>query len=328
MKNSPLLEVKNLSVSLVSDTDFSKKTNIQIIDDISFHINKGEIFGIVGESGCGKSITALSLIQLLSSVNGQIDKGSILFENQDISQLKEEQKQGIRGKEIAMIFQEPASAFNPLIPLGKQVLEIYNLHAIPPNQKHINDLLKKMGLSDVDRVLSSYPHELSGGMLQRIMIVCALLLRPKLIIADEPTTALDVTVQAQIMELLKENKQECSILLISHNLGLMAQYTDRIAIMYAGRLCEEGLTEDFFKDPKHPYSLALLKAFPDIEGQERIETIGGQVLLPQDYQEACRFLNRCESKFEPCYQKPKYSTLRKNKKVACFLFDKESVNEL
>lgn len=245
------------------------KQNHPLSHGISFEIQAGEFFALVGESGSGKSITAMSALGLYPEPGGYLAGGHVLFEGQNLSTLSEKQWQKLRGKEIAVIFQEPGAALSPLYPIGKQLLEAWKLHhpSASEGQKRIAELMQKVGLFDEQRILKSYPHQLSGGMLQRICIVMALLHKPKLLIADEPTTALDVTIQAQIIQLLAELRAEMgsALLMITHNLALVSQYADRICVLMEGRKVEEASAQDFFKGPKHPYSRELLQATPRLE---------------------------------------------------------------
>lgn len=239
----PLLKIRNLSIGFKTESGGI----LPIVDSIDLEIASGEVLGIVGESGCGKTITALAILRLLPVPQSQIISGSIHFNGQDLLTLPAKDLYAIRGNQISMIFQEPFSAMNPLYTINQQLLECFQYHPVKNPEERILDFMKKVGIADPGRVIQAYPHQLSGGMLQRVMIAMALLLEPKLIIADEPTTALDVTVQAQIMDLLKGLQRELgvSLLLITHNLGLIAQYADRIGVMYAGRMVEEGPVEAF-----------------------------------------------------------------------------------
>ncbi len=326
MNNMALLEVKNLSVAF--NTENGK---IQITDKVSFSIEKGEIYGLVGESGCGKSVTAYSILKILPQPAGVIQGGEVLFQGEDILTFDQEKLARLRGESISMIFQEPGSALNPLVKIKRQLLECFEYHTSGFKSKkqrevRVIELLKKVGFSDPQRILNAYPHELSGGMLQRVVITMALLLKPKLIIADEPTTALDVTVQAQIMELLVGLQKEsgCSILLITHNLNLIAQYADRLGVMYAGRIVEECSVDDFVKGANHPYTKGLLKAIPNLDSTcFDLKAIPGQVPQPKDFVKGCRFYERCEMAFEACRQKPELKKIENCRKVACFLFEEE-----
>lgn len=336
MRKEALLDVQNLSVAIdiPADSSSSKKTSgfessLVLTDKLNFQIQAGEVFALVGESGCGKTITAQAILRLLPVPGGRIKEGKVYFEGRDLFS----QVHTLRGKEIAMIFQEASSALDPLIPLSKQLEEVFVLHALLKKgkkdenwskaQNRIRGLLFRMGFAEPERVLSSYPHQLSGGMLQRVMIAMALLLTPKLLIADEPTTALDVTVQAQVMDLLQEDckKEGTAVLFITHNLGLVAQYADRLAVMYAGRIVEESSVKEFFKQAQHPYSQGLLGAFPDIRKKKELLPIGGQVPLPSNYEAGCRFRPRCAQAFAKCLEKPRFQQQQEKQRVACFLYD-------
>ena len=281
---------------------------LQLTDHVSFVLNEGEIHGLIGESGCGKSITSLAIMGMLPEPGGTLISGSVCFRNKDVYSLDEPELNGLRGAKISMIFQEPFSAMNPLIRVGDQMLEVFEYHRTDfDRHQKIRDLLKEVGLSDHARILNSYPHELSGGMLQRIMIAMSLLLDPEVLIADEPTTALDVTVQAQIMSLVvrlcKERKM--SVLLISHNISLMAQYADRISVMYAGQIVESNETGRFLSHPMHPYSKGLMRAIPSLDREDkRIIPIPGQVPEPAKYGSGCRFRERCPEATPQCQVPP------------------------
>ena len=319
-----LIRVENLSVGFTSEG----KT-VPITENVSFEIHPGEIYGLVGESGCGKTVTCLSLLRLLPQPAGKILTGSIEFKGRNLLELELEEMRKIRGREISMIFQEPAVALNPVLNIQRQLLECFEFHSfdrakINPEAR-IDEVLKQVGFPDPGRILRAHPHELSGGMLQRVMIAMALLLKPDVLIADEPTTALDVTVQAQIMDLLKELQKEAgtAILMITHNMGLIAQYADRLGVMYAGRLVEESQTEKFLAGPLHPYSKGLLAAIPDLAlDKPDLTPIPGQVPLPREFVNGCRFKERCEQAFEPCDNRPILKNSQsENRKVSCFLYD-------
>ncbi len=321
----PLLKVENLSLGFANaDT---KSGVIAITEGVNFEIYPGEIYGLVGESGCGKTVTALSLLKLLPSPGGKVLAGRVLYKGRDILSLSAEETRKLRGSEIAMIFQEPGAALNPLYTVQQQMREPFQYHTFAgDSEKRILELLDRVGIADPKRILKAYPHELSGGMLQRVMIAMALLLNPSFIIADEPTTALDVTVQAQIMDLLTGLSSEfnTAILMITHNLNLIAQYADRVAVMYAGRMIEEGTVEDVLQHPLHPYSQGLLEALPKLKGKPTgLHPILGQVPRPKDYVQGCRFQDRCAKAFAPCSSQPTFQNvalpLAKAHHVACFL---------
>ncbi len=323
MNREPLLEVEDLTVCF--DTD---EGTVEVTDKVSFEIFPGEIFGLVGESGCGKTVTALALLKLLPKPGSRIISGRSFFDGKDILSLSSEELRHVRGKDISMIFQEPAAALNPLLTVRSQLMECFEYHESHGNKEEmVLDLLHRVGFPDPERNVSSFPHELSGGMLQRVMIAMALLMQPTLIIADEPTTALDVTVQAQILELLVEMQREMgtSILLITHNLSLIAQYANRLAVMYAGRIVEKSDLESFLSNCLHPYTHGLLEALPDLRAERpELHPIQGQVPQPKDYEEGCRFRERCKYAFERCIEKPDLFVHGDGQEVACFLYDKEA----
>ncbi len=317
MEASPLLEIKNLSLGIKT-----KKTELTLTEGVSFNIHPGEIYGLVGESGCGKTITAFSILKLYPEPGGSQLNGDIFFEGKNHKDLTGKNLHDFRGKTCSMIFQEPGSALNPLIQIKRQLRECFQLHSLKTDDDEIIKILKRVGFPDPNRILNAYPHELSGGMMQRIMIAMALLLKPKLIIADEPTTALDVTVQAQIMNLIEELRSEhgVSILLITHNLNLIAQYADRVGVMYAGRMVEEGKVEPFFNKPRHPYTKGLLAALPQSHGKHfDFKSIPGQVPLPRDFPEGCRFAERCSESLEQCSKRPDMKWIDDQHRVSCFL---------
>jgi len=311
-----LLEVSDLSIGINRSDGV-----LPLTDRVSFHLNQGEVLGLIGESGCGKSITSLAIMGMLPEPGGTLLNGKVQFMGQDIFSLSEAGLNQLRGQKISMIFQEPFAAMNPLIRIGDQMLEVFEYHPVDFDKyQKIKDLLDEVGLTDHNRILQSYPHELSGGMLQRIMIAMSLLLDPDLLIADEPTTALDVTVQAQIMNLIVRLKKErkMSVLLISHNISLMAQYTDRICVMYAGQIVESNHTESFLEQPNHPYSNGLMHAIPTLDKQERkIISIPGQVPEPGKHNQGCRFKSRCIHATDLCLSDPPEKTMAKEGRYRC-----------
>ena len=323
MKQKNLLEIKELSVGFKNNN-----STINVLNDISLDIKKNEILGIAGESGSGKSVLALSTLKLLPK-HSFINKGSILFGNRDILSLNEKEMQKIRGREIGIIFQDPSSSLSPLLKIRKQIKEAILFHS-KKDSKEIEEesirILEKLNIKDARQKLNSYPYELSGGLKQRIIIAISIMQSAKLIIADEPTTALDVTTQAQILDIFKKIKKEgTSILFISHNLGVINKICDRVAIIYASNIVEEGATDDIFSSPKHPYTKALLKAIPELTTKKKkLDTIAGQILIPSLYGNFCHFHNRCPFAFERCRnEKPKLKIVDGNRKVACFLEDKK-----
>lgn len=299
--NEPILSLQDVSVA------FGVKESIAVTDRLSFEIFPREFFALVGESGCGKSVTAMSILRLLPVPSAKIVSGHIIFNGHDLMELSVTEMNKIRGSSISCIFQEPMQALNPVIPIGKQLLEVLRFQKKEEAMQRITHYLNLAGLSDIKRIWNAYPHEMSGGMLQRICIVMALLPSPSLIIADEPTTALDVTVQAQIMDVLKRLSQESNtaVLLITHNMGLVAQYASRVGVMYAGRLVETGSVDQVIHSPLHPYTKGLLAAIPDgVEGVHSISFIPGHVPNPQDFSCGCRFANRCTRYDDKCDQYP------------------------
>lgn len=313
-----LYQVQNLSVGFKDQNKVLK-----ITDSVSFTIHRGEWYALVGESGCGKSLTALALVGLLPSPYGQIIQGSLTYKNTPIQNYSQKEWSQLRGKEIGMIFQEPMSALNPLYRMNRQLLECFDYHSASFNkEKRIQEVLQLVGLTDSLRVLQAYPHQLSGGMQQRMMIAMAILLEPQFLIADEPTTALDVTIQAQIMEVLGRLQKEMglSLLFITHNLALMVQYSHRIGVMYAGRMVEESTAEAFIHHPIHPYTQGLIKALPGSRNKsfQTWESIPGRVPSPKDFVEGCRFYDRCALKGPECIQKPQMLQLNPEHTVSCW----------
>lgn len=284
---------------------FTKEGLVKAIDGIDFTINKGETLALVGESGCGKSMTALSLLRLVPEP-GRIVAGDIIFNGLDLLHIPETEIRRVRGNDISMIFQEPMTSLNPVFKIGDQITESLQLHRGHDKQKAIRtaaELLYQVGIPSAEQRLKDYPHQLSGGMRQRVMIAMALACNPQLLIADEPTTALDVTIQAQIMALLARLQAERNMatLLITHDLGVVAEYADRVAIMYAGLILETAPVKEIYADPRHPYTRGLLKCIPKVgEWQERLIPIDGSVPRTGDNREGCSFLDRCPESFAPC----------------------------
>ena len=340
----PVLRVKDVSVAFGFDKNGNSRDGrspLQVTDRVSFDIFPGEFFALVGESGCGKSVTAMSILRLLPWPSAKIVNGEILFDvgandaqtqdARDLVKLPLKDLQSVRGSEIACIFQEPMQALNPVVTIKKQLLEVFKFGAVSKSAQSQNapskqdsaqsqkechsrldresplDLIREQlrlaGFTDPDRVLNSYPHELSGGMLQRVCIVMALLPKPKLIIADEPTTALDVTVQAQVLAVLKDmaEKTGTAVLLITHNMGIVSQYAHRVAVMYAGRIVEEGPVREVINHPMHPYTQGLLAAIPESHSDLRtLASIPGSVPHPKDFAKGCRFADRCSHCADEC----------------------------
>ena len=288
---APLLEIKDLSVRFSTDDG-----EVEALDKVSFGINPGQTVGVVGESGCGKSVTAYSIMRLLPQPMGMITNGSILFQGKNLLDLDTEEMQGIRGNEIGMIFQEPMNALNPVQKIGNQLTEVFHLHQeMDDHQAWSNSvrMLESVGIPSPENRMHEYPHQLSGGMRQRVVIAMALACKPKIIIADEPTTALDVTVQAQILDLLHNLQKEngCSILLITHDLGVIAENCDEVCVMYAGRVVERGSTEKIFASPHHAYTQDLLDSIPKLKGspKAKLKTIEGIVPSLLELNQGCRY---------------------------------------
>ena len=292
---SHLLEVEKLTTSFKGDFG----TNIRV-DHIDFHVDKGEFVCIVGESGCGKSVTSLSIMGLLAR-NGEVTGGKVMFDGKNLLKLSEKELDDIRGNQITMIFQDPLTSLNPVFTIGSQITESIITH-MKLSRKEAKEraemLLQKVGMPDAKATMKKYPHTLSGGMRQRVMIAMALSCNPKLLIADEPTTALDVTIQAQIMNLIKELQQEndMAVILITHDIGLVAQMADRVLVMYAGQLIEEAPVKELFKNPKHPYTQALLASIPSIRDDEDRQLFSIPGIVPENYDDidGCRFAGRCK----------------------------------
>lgn len=322
---SPLLRVENLKTYF-----FYNKQEIPAVDGVDLQIEKGETVALVGESGCGKSMTSLSIMGLVPEPGGRIVEGSIKLEGTDLTRLSEDELCKIRGKDISMIFQEPMTSLNPVLTIGEQLIEVITYH-----QGHTRkmarevaiELLETVGFSRADEIMRDYPHRLSGGMRQRVMIAIAMSCLPKLLIADEPTTALDVTIQAQIMELLKElsKKSETSILLITHDLGVVSELAQRVVVMYAGQIVEEALLENLFYEPYHPYTVGLIESVPSLTGEiEELYTIKGNVPSPDSLPKGCRFAPRCSKAFDRCWiNMPELKSVSKNRFVRCFLYEEE-----
>jgi peptide/nickel transport system ATP-binding protein len=297
---SALLEVRNLRTCFPS-----KQGLTPVVDDVSFELNRGEVLALVGESGCGKSMTALSTLRLVPKP-GRVVEGQVLLDGVDLLGLHVTQMRHIRGARISMIFQEPMTCLNPVVRVGRQVVEAIRLHESVSKaeaRERVRALFGEVGIPDPEARLDAYPHELSGGLKQRVMIAMALSTRPEILIADEPTTALDVTVQAQILHLLRELQRErgTAILLITHDLGIVNELADRVAVMYAGRLVESGPREALFSNPLHPYAQGLLRSMPARSRPgEPLPEIPGVVPSPDEWPAGCRFSTRCPVRFEPC----------------------------
>jgi oligopeptide/dipeptide ABC transporter ATP-binding protein len=324
---SHLLEVKNLQTHF-----FTRAGVVRSVDGVSFHLDRGELLGLVGESGCGKSVTALSVMRLVGSP-GKIVGGEIWFDGEDLRAASEKRLREIRGDDIAMIFQDPMTSLNPVYTVGEQIAEALRLHrklSRAQAREGAIEAMREVAIPDPGRRAADYPHQLSGGMRQRVMIAMALACDPKLLIADEPTTALDVTIQAQILELLDglRKSRELAVLLITHDLGVVAEVADRVAVMYTGRIVEESPVAELFARPKMPYTEGLLKSVPKLtvgEAQkvERLQTIEGTVPKPTDLPPGCHFAPRCQYRMPRCTEGdriPLYE-LEGAVKVRCVLYD-------
>ena len=321
-----LLEVKDLQ------THFPTRAGlVRAVDGVSFYLDRGELLGLVGESGCGKSITALSIMRLIGQP-GRIVNGEILFDGKDLLKLSDAEMREMRGDDIAMIFQDPMTSLNPVYTVGEQIAEALRLHRKMSRKEAREatiEAMREVAIPDPARRLDDYPHQLSGGMRQRVMIAMALACNPKLLIADEPTTALDVTIQAQILELLDDlrKQRDLAVLLITHDLGVVAEVADRVAVMYTGRIVEESPVDELFARPKHPYTEGLLRSVPkltsdDVLRKERLETIEGVVPSPTDLPPGCHFAPRCVHRMPRCTDGriPLYQ-LDGGVQVRCVLYD-------
>ena len=300
-QTNPLLEVRDLKTYFATDRGVARA-----VDGVSFSIPPRTTMGLVGESGCGKSVTALSILRLIPSPPGRIAGGSILFEGQDLAALSEEEIRHVRGNQISMIFQEPMTSLNPVFTLGNQIMEAILTHQPVSHaeaREQTIDMLRRVKIPAAETLLDQYPHQISGGMRQRVMIAMALVCRPKLLIADEPTTALDVTIQAQILELLEDLQEEfgMSVLLITHDLGIVADVADQVAVMYAGRIVEMAPTVELFRNPQHPYTTGLFRSRPSLGRKKaRLDVIPGTVPNPTHFPEGCRFHPRCAYAVDDC----------------------------
>lgn len=345
MKNpNNIIEIDDLVTCFFTDNGTVKSVN-----HVSFDLPKDKIIGVVGESGCGKSVTSLSIMQLVQAPQGQITGGSIRFNSEalgydeagnklayDITKMPTQELYNIRGNDITMIFQEPMTSLNPVFTIGNQLDEVSFIHnkgiTKEEAKAHSIDMLNQVGISMPERVYKSYPHELSGGMRQRVMIAMALAGNPKLIIADEPTTALDVTIQAQILELLKKIQREkhCSIMLITHDLGVIAEMADEVVVMYAGRVIEHGTVREIFNNPLHPYTIGLQKSKPLItsDSREPLYSIPGSVPSPINLPNTCFFKGRCNKCIKKCEGPyPGYTYVTDTHYVSCYLYDKKEASE-
>ncbi|MDR0851840.1 MAG: ABC transporter ATP-binding protein [Clostridiales Family XIII bacterium] len=319
MDEEKLLEIKDLQVRFYSDGVMTAA-----IDDVNLYVNPGETLGVAGESGCGKSVTAMSILQLIPNPPGKIENGEIIFKGEDLLKKTTKEMRHVRGKDISMIFQEPMTSLNPVFTVGRQITETILVHQdvskAEANAKAI-EMLKLVGIPLPEQRMKEYPHQLSGGMRQRVMIAIALSCKPALLIADEPTTALDVTIQAQILDLMRQMKDELgmSIIFITHDMGVIAEMSDRVAIMYAGRIVEQAAVEDLFAKPVHPYTAGLLNSITKIGNRGRLDTIRGVVPEFSNLPKGCRFCPRCDFSITRCEEEePVFEEIAPGHFVSCF----------
>ncbi|WP_163970928.1 ABC transporter ATP-binding protein [Oceanobacillus halotolerans] len=323
MTQNPLLDVEGLKTYFYLEDNQVAKA----VDGVDFYINPGETLAIVGESGSGKSITSLSIMQLINKP-GKIIDGTITLEEENLLKKTGKQMSKIRGNDIAMIFQEPMTALNPVYTIGNQIMETIRKHknvSKKEAQERAIELLRVVGFPRAEEIINEYPHQLSGGMRQRAMIAMAISCEPKLLIADEPSTALDVTIQAQILDLLAEMKErlDMAILLITHDLGVVAEYADRVLVMYGGQIVEETAVEQIFENTKHPYTTGLLDSLPSLEkDMKRLGAIKGTVPPAHSFPKGCRFSSRCPHVMERCLESnPDLNEVESNHKVRCYLYN-------
>ena len=325
----PVIEVRDLKTHF-----FTRDGVVKAVDGISYEIAEGEVVGIVGESGCGKSVSALSVMRLVADPPGKIVGGEIIFEGEDLLAMDDAEMRDIRGNRIGMVFQEPMTSLNPVLTIGRQLTETIELHQDLTHDQALEraaELLSQVGIPDAQNRLDDYPHQFSGGMRQRVMIAMALSCNPKLILADEPTTALDVTIQAQILELMRDlaGQYGTALVIITHNLGVVARYAQRVIVMYAGKIIEVGSARQIYEDPRHPYTLGLLGSVPrlDEERVERLETIEGLPPDLIDMPDRCSFAPRCRFATDKCWQaSPELETLDDGHTSACWR--SSEINEL
>jgi peptide/nickel transport system ATP-binding protein len=320
-----LLEIRGLKTYF-----FTEEGVVRAVDGIDLHVDRGETLGIVGESGCGKTVTALSVMKLIAMPPGKIVEGEMIYEGRDLVKLPPAQMRKVRGKEISMVFQEPMTSLNPVFTIGEQIAEAIRLHEGLGRRAAMAktvEMLRLVHIPNPERRVKEYPHQLSGGMRQRVMIAMALSCNPKLLIADEPTTALDVTIQAQILELLNELKAKLgmAVMLITHDMGVIAETAQRVMVMYAGKVVEEAPVRDLFKEPLHPYTQGLLRSIPRIDTaateKKRLEAIPGVVPSLLNVPQGCRFAPRCQF-VKPMYteKEPPLREVKPGHKVACWLY--------
>ena len=321
---SVLLQVKDLRTHF-----FTVEGVVRAVDGVTYDVRAGETVALVGESGCGKSVSALSLMRLIPYPPGRIVGGEIWFNGRDLLTLNNEEMRQVRGKEIAMVFQEPMTSLNPALTIGRQMTETLEAHlemSASDAQARAAELLRLVGIPEPERRLTQYPHQFSGGMRQRVMIAMALSCNPKLILADEPTTALDVTIQAQILELMKDLSERFGVamIIITHNLGVVARYADRVNVMYAGKVVEQGSARDIYSTPRHPYSLGLLQSVPRLDQprKAKLDPIGGQPPDLANLPSGCSFMPRCKFAIEKCgHEVPPLTPVGMQQLSACWVAD-------
>ncbi len=318
-----VLEVRNLKTHFHTDEGV-----VPAVDGVDFNLKKGKTLCVVGESGCGKSVTAYTVMRLIPMPPGKVESGEILYKGKNLVKLTENEMRDIRGNEIAMIFQEPMTSLNPVYTIGNQIVEAIVLHQkVKPREarQRAIKMLTKVGIPDAEMRIDEYPHQMSGGMKQRVMIAMALSCNPEVLIADEPTTALDVTIQAQILDLLQQlqSTEGMSILLITHDLAVVAEVADEVLVMYASKVVEKAGVIEVFQNPKHPYTQGLIKAIPQLGNRvDRLNEIPGQVPKPQNYPEGCHFADRCSHVMDICRQKdPGMTEVSTDHYVSCFLYE-------
>ena len=325
--NNLILKVQNLTTAFDTETG-----RIRAIEDVSFELKKEQVLGIVGESGCGKSVTALSIMRLLPKPVGVIESGRILFEGEDIVGLEAAKMHQIRGKRISMIFQEPMTSLNPVHRIGKQLAEVFHLHFSQMSDAEIRqesiEILRKVGIPEPEQRMEEYPHGISGGMRQRVMIALALACKPEILIADEPTTALDVTIQAQILDLMKKLQRETgmAIIFITHDLGVIAETCQDVVVMYAGKVAESAATIELFKNAKHPYTQGLLASIPKLETPRKTKLNIIEGIVPSLYElpSGCRFRTRCPFVMDICaIEPPPLIEVGENHFASCYLYGKD-----
>lgn len=329
MENKKIIEVKNLKTYF-----YTEEGIVHGVDDVSFSLERGKTLAVVGESGCGKSVTSLSILRIIQSPPGRIVGGEILFEGKDLLKLSEKEMRQIRGNNISMIFQEPMTSLNPVFTAGEQIMQVLRFHQNISKEdayKRSVEMIRLVGISDPERIAKQYPHQLSGGMRQRIMIAMAFACDPQILIADEPTTALDVTIQAQILQLMAElkDKMGTSVILITHDLGIVASIADEVMVMYAGQAVESAPMQDIYHDPKHPYTQGLLKSIPKInQPVDKLFNIPGSVPSAVSFPEGCRFAPRCDKCMDICKKcAPGLYDIGTGRKVRCHLYGGGNSNE-